>query len=64
MLVVSGSVLQQGEIHYNVRCTAEKSLLSRIVEMTHAEMGKKLGYERPADAIVRWFIPIVFTWLF
>ena len=58
-LLVSGTILSQGELHYKVIATAEKSLLSRIVEMTHAEIGKKLGYERPADAIVRWFIPLV-----
>lgn len=59
--VVAGTVLQQGEIHYIVSVPPDKSLLSRIVEMTHGEIGNKHSYVRPADTIVRWFIPIVFT---
>lgn len=60
-LVVAGTVLQQGELHYIVNAPPEKSLLSRIVEMTHAQLGKKQGYIRPADHIVKWFIPLVFA---
>lgn len=60
-LVVAGTVLQQGELHYIVNAPPEKSLLSRIVEMTHAELGKKQAYIRPADRIVKWFIPLVFA---
>lgn len=60
-LVVAGTVLQQGELRYTVTTPPEKSLLSRIVEMTHGELGKKRAYIRPADTIVQWFIPAVFV---
>ncbi len=60
-IVVAGTILQQGELRYTVTAPPEKSLLSRIVEMTHGELGKKQGYVRPADIIVQWFIPAVFA---
>ncbi len=59
--VVAGTVLQQGELHYLVNTPPELSLLSRIVDMTHSEIGKKQAYIRPADRIVQWFIPLVFA---
>lgn len=60
-LVVAGTILLRGELHYLVNAPPENSLLSRIVEMTHTEIGKKQAYIRPADRIVQWFIPAVFA---
>jgi Cu2+-exporting ATPase len=57
--VIAGSILQQGNIRCKVSAKAEASILQRIVNLIEQDIGRKSSYVRAADAIVRWFIPLI-----
>jgi len=57
--VLSGSLLQQGNIVLEITALQTESTLHRIVEMIEQDIGRKTTYVRAADSLVRWFVPIV-----
>lgn len=57
--VVGGTHLQHGRLVVCVSAVAMQSTLQHIVDIIEQQMGSKQSYIRPADAIVRWFVPLV-----
>lgn len=57
--VLAGTVLQQGFVIVRVTSTSEETALHRIIEMVEQDIGHKSQYIRPADQIVRLFVPAV-----
>ncbi len=57
--VVGGSLLQHGNIVIDITAVQNESTLHRIVEMIEQDIGRKTTYVRAADALVRWFVPLV-----
>lgn len=58
--VVGGTLLQQGSLVVRVAKLAHESVLYRIVDLVEQEISHKTPYERAADKIVSWFVPLVF----
>lgn len=57
--VIAGSIVQQGQLYYQVTTTAEQSTLQSIIHLVEQELVHKTAYQRAADRIVRYFVPIV-----
>ncbi len=57
--VLSGTVIKQGSLVYRVTTTQEQSLLQQVVGMVEQDLQHKGTYVRAADAVTRWFVPIV-----
>lgn len=57
--VLGGTILLQGRLFYKVGGSFEESALHKIIEMIERDIDHKTGYIRPADAIVRWFVPLI-----
>lgn len=57
--VLSGSILQHGQLTLRVTSKSEDTTLHRIIDMVSQEMDHKSMYARAGDSIVRWFIPLV-----
>lgn len=58
--LLGGSILQQGILTFKVLSPIEESTLQRIIHTVEQNLGYKSTYERAADRIVRWFVPLVF----
>lgn len=57
--VLAGSILQQGWLTVKATGHFEETALHHIMEMVGKEIEHKSRYVRSADAIVKWFIPLV-----
>lgn len=57
--VVGGTHLQHGCLLISVTAPSKQSTLQHIVDIIEQQMSSKQAYLRPADAIVRWFVPLV-----
>lgn len=57
--VVGGTYLQHGALVVNVTAASQQSTLQHIVDIIEQQMRSKEAYIRPADVIVRWFVPLV-----
>lgn len=57
--VVGGTHLQHGCLIFKVTAVSKQSTLQHIVDIIEQQMSSKQDYIRPADAIVRWFVPLV-----
>jgi heavy metal translocating P-type ATPase len=59
--VLSGSILQSGNLRFKVTAISENSTLRHILKLVEIEAGNKSGYIRSADRIVKWFTPLVLS---
>lgn len=57
--VLGGAILQNGSIAFQVQSAVEESALHKIIEMIEEDIQHKNHYVRAADAIVRWFVPVI-----
>lgn len=57
-LVLSGSVLQNGNIRFKVTSVSGNSTLHHILKLVENAVGNKAPYIRSADKIVKWFTPL------
>lgn len=57
--LLAGTVLVQGSLTVQVTCGEEETALCRIMEILEQGMSHKAVYTRAADAVVRWFVPLV-----
>lgn len=57
--VLGGTILLQGRLFYQVGGSVEESALHKIIEMIERDIDHKSIYTRPADHIVRWFVPMI-----
>jgi heavy metal translocating P-type ATPase len=58
--LLGGSIVQQGILSYSVSKLAGDTTLDKIVQLVEQDIVHKTFYERAADKIVRWFVPLVF----
>lgn len=57
--VISGTILQNGWIAYQVTTTSEQSTLQKIVDMVSKDLPAKGQHRNIVDYIVRYFVPFV-----
>jgi heavy metal translocating P-type ATPase len=57
-MVLSGSVLQSGNLRFKVTSVSGNSTLHHILKLVENAVGNKAPYIRSADKIVKWFTPL------
>lgn len=57
-MVLSGSVLQSGNLRFRVTTVSGNSTLHHILKLVENAVGNKAPYIRSADKIVKWFTPL------
>lgn len=57
-MVLSGSVLQSGNLRFKVTAACGNSTLHHILKLVENAVGDKAPYIRSADKIVKWFTPL------
>lgn len=58
-ILLAGSILQQGTLHYETTSKEENSTLKHIIKLIENEIVHKTGYTRAVDRVVKWFTPLV-----